>query len=143
MDFTNQIAVITGGAQGIGRACAERIVKDGGCIAIWDIDKVLAEEAATELGNDSFACVVDVSDWASVCAARDATLEKAGRIDILINSAGIAGSNGPLEDYDVEEFAQIEPALRQLLETDLPALEEKMEAAGVPWTSGRPLPAIR
>ncbi len=42
-----------------------------------------------------------------------------------------------------EEFAQIEPALRQLLEADLPALEEKMEAAGVPWTSGRPLPAIR
>lgn len=108
MNFNNQTAIITGGAQGIGRACAERIVQDGGRIAVWDIDMNLAEAAARELGNDSFACKVDVSDWNSVVAARDATLEKAGRIDILINSAGIAGSNGPLEDYDVEEFANIQ-----------------------------------
>lgn len=108
MDFTDQTAVITGGAQGIGRACAERIAKDGGRIAVWDIDKDVAQGTADELGNGSFACVVDVSDWASVCAARDMTIDRTGRIDILINSAGIAGSNGPLEDYDVEEFAKIQ-----------------------------------
>lgn len=108
MNFTDQTAIITGGAQGIGRACAERIAKDGGLVAVWDIDRDLAEVAAAELGNDSFACVVDVSDWESVSVARDATLKKTGRIDILINSAGIAGSNGPLEDYSVEEFALIQ-----------------------------------
>ena len=108
MNFTNQTAIITGGAQGIGHACAERIVQDGGRIAVWDIDMDLAQAVALELGNDSFACKVDVSDWASVDAARGTTLDKAGRIDILINSAGIAGSNGPLENYDVEEFALIQ-----------------------------------
>jgi 3-oxoacyl-[acyl-carrier protein] reductase len=49
----------------------------------------------------------DVSDWASVQAARDMTLTQAGRIDVLINSAGIAGSNATVEDYPVAEFAQI------------------------------------
>ncbi|MCB1365510.1 MAG: SDR family oxidoreductase [Rhodobacteraceae bacterium] len=108
MNFKDQTAVVTGGAQGIGRACAERIVGDGGRIAVWDIDLEMAEQAAAALGNASFACAVDVSDWASVEAARDATLARAGRIDILINSAGIAGSNAPLETYPVEEFARIQ-----------------------------------
>ncbi len=108
MNFKEQTAVITGGAQGIGYACAKRIAVDGGRIAIWDRDFALAESVAEELGNESFACEVDISDWDSVRAARDETIKRAGRIDIMINSAGIAGSNGPLVDYSVEEFEQIQ-----------------------------------
>jgi len=108
MDFSRQTAVITGGAQGIGLACAERIAKAGGRIAVWDMDGALATSAAAGLGNDSFACVVDVSDWDSVVGARDTTLAQAGRIDVMINSAGIAGSNAPLVDYPVDEFARIQ-----------------------------------
>ena len=67
----------------------------------------LAEATAGEIGADTTVCRVDVGDWASVSAARDATLERAGRIDVLINSAGIAGSNAPLADYPVDEFALI------------------------------------
>lgn len=106
-DFTNQTAIITGGAQGIGRAVANRLARGGARIAIWDRDKALADEAAQEIGGGAFACAVDVSDWASVEAAMKTTLDTAGRADILVNSAGIAGSNSPLADYPVEEFRQI------------------------------------
>lgn len=108
MNFQNQTVVISGGAQGIGYACAKRFAAAGGRIAIWDRDISLANEVAVDLGNGSFACMVDVSDWSKVCAARDETLAQAGRIDVMVNSAGIAGSNAPLTEYSVEEFAQIQ-----------------------------------
>lgn len=108
MDFTGQVAVITGGAQGIGRACAEKIAGLGGTIAVWDIDADLAQQAATDLGRGAMAQQVDVGDWASVAAAAKATQDQLGRIDVAINSAGIAGSNAPVVDYDIDEFAQIQ-----------------------------------
>lgn len=108
MNFKGQVAVITGGAQGIGRACAEKIAAAGGVIAVWDIDRDLAEQAAADLGSGAIAQRVDVGDWASVQAACTATQEQLGRIDMTINSAGIAGSNAPVVDYDVEEFARIQ-----------------------------------
>ena len=106
-DFTNQTAIVTGGAQGIGRAVANRLAKDGARIAIWDRDEALGREAAQEIGGGAFACAVDVADWASVEAAMKSTLDTTGRADILVNSAGIAGSNGPLADYPVDEFRLI------------------------------------
>lgn len=106
-DFTNQTAIVTGGAQGIGRAVANRLAQGGARLVLWDRDKALADTAAAEIGGGAFACEVDVSDWASVEAAMKTTLDTAGRADILVNSAGIAGSNGPLADYPVEEFRRI------------------------------------
>ncbi len=106
-DFSGQVAVITGGAQGIGRAVAEALAKGGAKLALWDLDGDRAAEAAAELGGGTLALSVDVADWSSVQDARDATLEMLGRIDIVVNSAGIAGSNATVEDYSVEEFAQI------------------------------------
>lgn len=107
MDFSNQIAVVTGGAQGIGRAVCEELRKGGARIVIWDNDADLAQQTASEIDGDSLAYAVDVADWESVCAARDATLAAAGRIDIAVNSAGVAGRNATVEDYPVEEFASI------------------------------------
>ena len=107
MDFTGQVAVVTGGAQGIGGAVAQILRASGARLAIWDMDEALARSCAAELGGNSLAMRVDVADWASVQAARDATLAAAGRIDVLVNSAGIAGSNATVEDYPVAEFAQI------------------------------------
>ncbi len=106
-DFTGQVAVITGGAQGIGRAVSEALAKGGAKLALWDLDGDLAAETAAELGGGTLALSVDVADWSSVQDARDATLEMLGRVDIVVNSAGIAGSNATVEDYSVEEFAQI------------------------------------
>lgn len=106
-DFSGQVAVVTGGAQGIGGAVADALSKGGARLAIWDMDGDLAVEKAASLGGDALAMTVDVADWASVEAARDATLKEAGRIDIVVNSAGISGANATVEDYDVAHFAEI------------------------------------
>ncbi|MEV8467958.1 SDR family NAD(P)-dependent oxidoreductase [Fluviibacterium sp. DFM31] len=102
-----QIAIVTGGAQGIGRAVAEKLAATGARIAIWDNDADLAEKTAQEIGGGAFACAVDISDWDSVQQAMAATQAQGGPIAILVNSAGVAGSNAPLADYPVEEFRKI------------------------------------
>jgi len=106
-DFSGQVAVVTGGAQGIGGAVADLLAAGGARLALWDLDLALAQEKAAALGGGAMAFQVNVADYASVSAATEATLAAMGRIDIAVNSAGIAGSNATVEDYDVEEFAQI------------------------------------
>ena len=106
-DFKGQVAVVTGGAQGIGGAAADRLAEHGARLAIWDRDADLAAEAAGKIANGAFAVSVDVADWKSVKAARDETMEIAGRIDIVVNSAGIAGANATVENYPVDHFAEI------------------------------------
>ena len=106
-DFKGQVAVVTGGAQGIGGAVADALHAGGATLAIWDLDKLLAEEKASALGAGAMALSVDVADWDSVEAAASGTLVAKRKIDILVNSAGVAGSNATVEDYDVAEFAQI------------------------------------
>ena len=107
MDFSGQVAVVTGGAQGIGRAVGEALVKGGARVIIWDADPDLGQQTASELGAGCEGIAVDIASWESVCAARDATLATAGRIDIVVNSAGVAGMNATVEDYPVDEFAKI------------------------------------
>lgn len=106
-DFANQTAVITGGAQGIGRAVAERLSAGGARVVLWDRDGDLASQTAAEIGNGALALPVDIADWSSVEAAAAVTQETAGDIAILVNSAGIAGSNAPLAEYPVDEFRAI------------------------------------
>lgn len=108
MNFEGQVAVVTGGAQGIGQAVAQRIAAAGGRIVLWDIDLPLARRTAAALGPDALAHGVDVRSWESVAAARDATVSACGRIDALIHAAGIAGPNAPLAEYDVAVFAEIQ-----------------------------------
>lgn len=106
-DFSGQVAVVTGGAQGIGGAVADALRAGGARLAIWDMDGGLAAQKAKSLGGDALALAVDVAEWASVKAAQEKTLDVAGRIDIAVNSAGIAGANATVEDYDVAHFAEI------------------------------------
>lgn len=106
-DLSNQVAVVTGGAKGIGAAIAHRIAQSGAKVAIWDLDTDLATETAATLPGDAQAFAADVTSWASIEAARDATLAAFGRIDILVNSAGIAGPVAALEDYDTEVWNQV------------------------------------
>jgi 3-oxoacyl-[acyl-carrier protein] reductase len=106
-DFNQRTAVITGGAQGIGKAVAQKLSSGGARVAIWDMDVELAKTTAEGLGTEAIALQVDVADWSSVRGAYAKTLEAFGHLDIVVNSAGIAGSNTVVGDYDVEEFAQI------------------------------------
>lgn len=104
-DFTGQCAIVTGGAQGIGEAVARRLTRDGARVAIWDLSDQAAAVAAELPG--AIAVTANIADWASVEAARDATLDAFGRIDILVNSAGISGPNDTVANYDVETWRQV------------------------------------
>ena len=107
IDLNGRIAVVTGGAQGFGRAITERFVESGAKVAIWDFDQPLAEKTAKEIGNAVSAFKVDVSDLAAVEVTRDATLKAFGKIDILVNNAGITGNNKPVWDIDLEDWRRV------------------------------------
>jgi 3-oxoacyl-[acyl-carrier protein] reductase len=107
IDLSGKNAVVTGGAQGFGRAIAERFVASGASVAIWDRDLPLAQRTAAELGEQAAAIACDVTDPAAVAAACDATLTKLGSIDILINNAGIAGANAKTWETDVDEWRKV------------------------------------
>jgi 3-oxoacyl-[acyl-carrier protein] reductase len=106
-DLNGKTAVITGGAQGIGLAVAERFAASGAKIASWDMLDDMNGAAMDSLDTETAALHCDISSWDSVSAAMAETEAKLGGVDILVNSAGIAGSNAPVQDYDVKEFAQI------------------------------------
>ena len=104
-DLSGRVAAITGGAQGIGRAIAERYVASGAKVALWDMDTALATKTAAEIGATAIPC--DVTDAASVSAALEATTTAIGQVEILVNSAGITGPNGPVETYDETDWERV------------------------------------
>jgi 2-dehydro-3-deoxy-L-rhamnonate dehydrogenase (NAD+) len=91
-DFAGRGAVVTGGMQGIGAAIAKRLRGGGAKVAIWDLDG---------------APRVDVGDPRSVEQATERTLRELGKIDVLVNNAGIAGKNMPTVDYPIEEWERV------------------------------------
>lgn len=106
-DLGGQVAVITGGAQGIGLAVAQRLAEAGARCLIWDADAALAREAAAALGQGAEGVGLDVTDAAAVDAAAAEATARHGRIDILVNSAGIAGMNTTVVNYPVEEWGRV------------------------------------
>lgn len=107
IDLNGRCAVVTGGAQGFGRAITERFVSSGAKVAIWDHDIALAEQTAKQIGAAVTDIQVDVSDLTAVEKARDATLAKLGKIDILVNNAGIAGINKTVWETDFDEWRKV------------------------------------
>jgi 3-oxoacyl-[acyl-carrier protein] reductase len=91
--LTDQVAVITGAARGIGRGIAAVLAAEGARVVIADIDPVAAERTAAELGQWAIAVATDVTDRASVDALAAAAIAAYGRIDILAANAGIYPSN--------------------------------------------------
>jgi 3-oxoacyl-[acyl-carrier protein] reductase len=109
IDLGGRNAVVTGGAQGIGRAIVERFLDSGAAVAIWDRDiKLAAQTAAAVKRNRSVEAVaVDVTRLGEVERARDVTVKAFGRIDILVNNAGIAGPNVKTWEYDPAAWAEV------------------------------------
>lgn len=107
IDLNGRGAVVTGGAQGFGRAIVERFATSGAKVAIWDNDLPLAEKTAKEIGEAAIALKVDVTDPAAVDKARDETLKAFGRIDIFVNNAGIAGVNKTVWETDLDEWRKV------------------------------------
>ncbi|CAB3920767.1 SDR family NAD(P)-dependent oxidoreductase [Achromobacter deleyi] len=109
LDLNGRVAVITGGAQGIGYAVAERMLRSGAQVALWDVNAAAlgtAREALAPLGNVSTADV-ELTAGAYVDAATAATLRTHGHIDILVNSAGITGGNGTLWELPVDMWRRV------------------------------------
>ncbi len=109
IDLSGKSAVVTGGAQGIGRAIVERFLDSGASVAIWDRDTALAKKTVGEVTKRGKAIAVsaDVTDYPDVERARDETLKALGRIDILVNNAGIAGMNTTTWDYPIDEWRKV------------------------------------
>ena len=97
IDLAGRTAVITGGAQGIGYAIAERMLASGAAVMLWDVDETLLEHARASLASRGSVgtAVVELTDEQAVTAAVTAALTARGRIDILVNNAGITGGNAP------------------------------------------------
>ena len=114
IDLLGRGAIVTGAAQGIGYAIAQRLLESGASVCLWDIDQVRLVRAVSELSKFGRAsqAEVDVADDVSVSAAFNATLKTLGHVDILVNNAGITGPNAKTWEYPVADF-------RRVLEVDL------------------------
>ena len=106
IDLTGRVAVVTGGAQGIGYATSQRLLASGARVVMWDIDQARLDAACTSLGKSLGAsgavsgCSVELTDDAAVAAAAAKTVAEQGRIDILVNNAGITGGNASTWELD-------------------------------------------
>ena len=111
INLQDRTAVVTGGAQGIGFAIAERLLRSGARVALWDVNSDGLESATTDLKTRTGQPVpgyrVNIADHAGVAAAAARTAAELGRIDILVNNAAIVGPNATVVEYPVEQWQQV------------------------------------
>ena len=107
LDLNGRTAIITGAAQGIGLAIAQRFVASGAKVALWDMNLSGAQTAAKQLGAAAAAFGVELTNEASIRAGFDATLASFGRVDVLVNNAGITGGNAATWELDTEVWRQV------------------------------------
>lgn len=106
MRFENKVLFVTGGASGIGRATAERVVAEGGRAALVDLDGAKAVAVAEEIGGGCIGLAANVADEQQVKAAVDATVEQLGGIDLALAAGGHA-EFGPTAEWDSERFMKM------------------------------------
>ena len=107
IDLHNQIAVITGGAQGIGFAIARRLIASGARVSLWDMNAEALALALDNLGPAASSKLVDITDLAGLQRVHGEVEAEIGPVSILVNSAGVAGQNASLEDYDPDEWRRV------------------------------------
>jgi NAD(P)-dependent dehydrogenase (short-subunit alcohol dehydrogenase family) len=103
--FADQVAIVTGGASGIGRAVATRLTRDGARVVLVDRDKAALEKTASALG--AAAIVADVTDEAAVAGYVRQTVAECGRVDLFFNNAGIEGPRISIVDLDLADFDRV------------------------------------
>ena len=105
IDLAGKAGIVSGGAQGIGRAVAERLIASGARVALLDRDIDLAQSTADEIGATAVA--VEVADWDSVSAAINTAKDALDGLDLAVFSAGIAGKNATVADYPIDEWRRV------------------------------------
>ena len=106
-ELTGQTAIVTGAAAGIGEAIARRLAKAGAAVAVADLNLAGATAIARSIGGDSFPRQIDISRSASANAAVSEVLARRGRIDVLVNNAGIAGKAAPIWEQTDEDWQTV------------------------------------
>ncbi len=104
--FEGRHAVITGGASGLGKDVARRIVAEGGMVALWDLNADALAAAKDEIGA-AHVVALDVSDADAVAKAAETTLAALGKIDVLVCSAGITGATVPVHEFPIDSWLQV------------------------------------
>jgi len=104
--YEGRCAIVTGGASGLGKQVAARIVAEGGQVALWDLNPETLAAAAQEVGAAHVAAL-DVSDQAAVEAAARGSAEALGKIDILVCSAGITGATATVWEYPLDSWRRV------------------------------------
>ena len=110
IDLKGRVAVVTGGARGIGYAVATRMLQSGASVVLWDVtaDRLKTSQAELSKLGKVETHVVDITDEPQVLAAADAAVKALGKIDILVNSAGITGPNVKTWEYSSKDFRQVQ-----------------------------------
>ena len=149
MRCSGKVAIVTGGAMGIGRAVAEGLLAEGASVVI--ADRAGAAEAAKALDNKANGVIgvaCDVSSQSETEAMAGAALEAFGRIDVLVNNAGIYSSlkTGPFEDLDIEEWRRVLDVnvIGQAMATRavVPAMRRQGGGSVVNFSSGTPFKGV-
>ncbi|MBP2274742.1 2-dehydro-3-deoxy-L-rhamnonate dehydrogenase (NAD(+)) [compost metagenome] len=104
--YAGRSAIVTGGASGLGKAVAARIVSEGGTVALWDLNADALDAARTETGA-AFVVALDVADSAAVAQAANDSLAALGKVDILVCSAGITGATVPVQDFPIDSWLRV------------------------------------
>ena len=107
MRLKGKTALVTGGAQGFGLGIAQAFLREGAKVAVLDINGEKAEQAAEALGKGAIAVTCDVGQASSVNAAAAEVLAAFGRLDIVVNNAGISHRNQPMLDVSEDEFDRV------------------------------------
>ena len=104
--FAGRTAIVTGGASGLGKAVAKRIVEEGGTVALWDLNADALAMARTDVAA-AHTVALDIADHQAVERGAAATAKALGAIDILICSAGITGATASVQDYPVDSWLRV------------------------------------
>lgn len=105
--FEDTVALVTGGASGLGRAAVERLSAEGAEVVVVDIDRAAAERVAASLARPGFPVELDVSDAVAVERAFDRVNERFGRVDVVVNNAGVSPERAPIHRTSLDEWRRV------------------------------------